>query len=63
MPEPSASLSIAVAHGFPHEICVDPRDGSVYSSAVDSADLPPGAPGITAITKYIPSSVSTLQLL
>ena len=45
-----------LAHGFPHEICVDGRNGAIFAAAVDAADLPPSA-GIGALTKYLPASV------
>lgn len=46
--------TLRVPAGFPHEICVDGRDGSVFSAAVDSSDLPAGQGGILALTKYKP---------
>jgi|EP01046_Picozoa_sp_COSAG06_P038054 hypothetical protein len=49
---PIASVGFAsLQHGFPHEICVDARDGAIFAAAVDAADLPP-ATGIGALTKY-----------
>ena len=48
----AVSCYVAIAHGFPHEICVDARSGAVFSSAVDTADLPAGA-GLGALTKYV----------
>ena len=46
---------VELAHGFPHEICVDGRDGAVFAAAVDTSDLPKGT-GIAAMTKYLPAA-------
>lgn len=46
----TAVTTIPIVHGFPHELCVD-SDGSVYSAAVDTADLPTGTT-VGAITRY-----------
>ena len=60
LPPPGASIAapnvvtkIPMAHGFPHEICVDASTGAVYAAAVDTSDLPPNV-GLGAITKYVP---------
>lgn len=51
-PAPEVLAEVELPHGFPHEICVDTGNGDVYAAAVDTADLPPAAAGVQALTRY-----------